>query len=305
MSELSEKAYELHVKMLETNSSSHFYSQEEIEQLICQPDKKFVVLWVQELIDFHLIKVGSQNGSTVFAAIQKAEAEKVSKMTKEENMIYRYIEAAGREGVWQKIIKAKSNLHQHVFVKSLKNLELKRYVKSIKDVKHPTRKIYMLYNLQPSIELTGGPWFTDSELDTEFVESLLNIVWRFVAQKSFPRPQENPNPEQCSYDNEYQGYATLQDILDFIKKNQISTVDLSINDIRSLCNVLMFEDKINRLPMLDAYKATWQSMLESGIETGEEPVIKETSYSIFDFYTQVPHGDEDTNIVYLDNWINA
>ena len=33
----------------------------------------------------------------------------------------------------------------------------------------------MLYNLQPSIDVTGGPWFTDSELDTEFIETLLEV----------------------------------------------------------------------------------------------------------------------------------
>ncbi|TFK89345.1 hypothetical protein K466DRAFT_584713 [Polyporus arcularius HHB13444] len=32
--------------------------------------------------------------------------------------------------------------------------------------------IYMLYDLQPSEELTGGPRYTDNELDIEFIELL-------------------------------------------------------------------------------------------------------------------------------------
>ena len=30
----------------------------------------------------------------------------------------------------------------------------------------------MLAGLTPSVEITGGPWFTDNELDVEFVDML-------------------------------------------------------------------------------------------------------------------------------------
>lgn len=46
----------------------------------------------------------------------------------------------------------------------------------------PTRKIYMLAGIQPSVELTGGPWFTDNELDTELVEQLKKIVHKRLQQ---------------------------------------------------------------------------------------------------------------------------
>lgn len=41
----------------------------------------------------------------------------------------------------------------------------------------------MLAGIQPSVELTGGPWFTDNELDTELVEQLKKIVQKFLQQK--------------------------------------------------------------------------------------------------------------------------
>lgn len=34
----------------------------------------------------------------------------------------------------------------------------------------------MLAGTQPSVELTGGPWFTDNELDTELVDTLKMVV---------------------------------------------------------------------------------------------------------------------------------
>lgn len=40
----------------------------------------------------------------------------------------------------------------------------------------------MLAGIQPSVELTGGPWFTDNELDTELVEQLKKIVHKRLQQ---------------------------------------------------------------------------------------------------------------------------
>jgi len=38
----------------------------------------------------------------------------------------------------------------------------------------------MLYNLEPSTELSGGAWYTDNELDEEFISTMLNIVEAFI-----------------------------------------------------------------------------------------------------------------------------
>lgn len=315
---LSQKAQELHTKMLQAPPGEYF-AQKDLEGLIgIANNNKYLLDLIQELLNFQMVKLVTQNGILKFAAVAKTEADKVSKMTEEEKMIYSQIEAAGRNGIWQKIIKLRTNLHQYIFAKSLKALEQKRYVKSIRDVKHPTRKIYMLYNLQPSVELTGGPWFTDSELDTEFVESLLSIVWRFICTKSYPNPFPGAagpsestkfNLDQASYSNGYDGYPTLEDILKFIKKSGVTSVELALSDIQSLCDVLMFEDKIEKISMNleDAYRATWQSVLEAGggVPEGTNPMeLKETYFSLFDFYTQMPPSEDDPDVGYLDHWIN-
>ena len=45
--------------------------------------------------------------------------------------------------------------------------------------------MYMLASLTPTEEVTGGPWFTDGELDVEFVAELSDLVERYVRSKSF------------------------------------------------------------------------------------------------------------------------
>ena len=38
----------------------------------------------------------------------------------------------------------------------------------------------MLSTINPSVELTGGPWFTDNELDTEFVDALKACARKYL-----------------------------------------------------------------------------------------------------------------------------
>lgn len=84
------------------------------------------------------------------------------------------------QGIWTKHLKAKTNLHQTVIDRCLKTLGQKKLIKRVPSVQHPTRKIFMLEGIDPSIALTGGPWYTDNELDTEFIETLIKACFKFI-----------------------------------------------------------------------------------------------------------------------------
>jgi DNA-directed RNA polymerase III subunit RPC6 len=38
----------------------------------------------------------------------------------------------------------------------------------------------MLEHIQPSVGLTGGPWYTESELDTVFIETISKACLKFI-----------------------------------------------------------------------------------------------------------------------------
>jgi len=38
-------------------------------------------------------------------------------------------------------------------------------------------------HLEPSVELTGGPWYTDNELDAEFIKSLCSACLRYIRER--------------------------------------------------------------------------------------------------------------------------
>jgi hypothetical protein len=43
--------------------------------------------------------------------------------------------------------------------------------------------MYMLFHLTPSVEVTGGVWYTDNEFDTPFVKILLDHIYGYIANR--------------------------------------------------------------------------------------------------------------------------
>ncbi len=190
-----------------------------------------------------------QAGAPVYKAVVQSEAKKMSSMEGDEAMVYQYIKDAGNEGIWSRHIKARTNLHITVINRTLKTLESKSVVKCVKSVQHPTRKIYMLYDLEPSIEVSGGPWFTDSELDVEFVQLLTNAIERYITTKTWPKTEGQLYPPS------YTGYPTAQGIHAWLKSTGLTDVNLGLSDIFALLDVLIYDGRIERRLDGISYKA--------------------------------------------------
>lgn len=255
---LSQDAKSLYEAMLE--QPSHVFSQAELEDILDDENKPKLVEYLRELMQKQQVKLLQEGDGTLFyRAIAEQEAMLIRGMSADEAMVYSYVQASGREGIWTKTIRIRSGLHQHVVNRCLKSLETKRITKSIKSVKFPTRKIVMLYHLQPSIEVTGGPWFSDTELDVEFVNLMLNVVWKYVCKQTFG--SVDSNTVQASQIPCQERYSSLESIHKFIEEANLSTVELSDSDIYALLDVLINDNKVERT-LSGEYRATWQSILE-------------------------------------------
>lgn len=271
---VSDQAQQLYEAMLEDASKA--WSQNELEVMVDAEHRGLLLQYIQELLNQQSIKLMQSEGSLYYQAVSRDEADKIRGMSRDETIVYSYIQGAGREGIWTKTIRLKSNLHQSVVNRCLKSLETKRFIKSVKSVKFPTRKIVMLYHLQPSIDVTGGPWFTDTELDSEFIALLLRLIWQYVVQATFPDSEGHIDPEQQkTHIPDFKNYPSLDDIHSFVSQSGISTVELGLDDIISLCDVLIYDDKLERTRS-GLYKATWTSMLqEKGVDPVRVPTLPE------------------------------
>ena len=99
--------------------------------------------------------------------------------------MYGLIDEAGDDGLWTKTIKLRSQLHDAIFRQTIKHLEAKSMISDMKSVEHPTRKMYIKSSIRPSERATGGPWYTDGELDEEFIQIAFQVLHNYIEKKTF------------------------------------------------------------------------------------------------------------------------
>lgn len=163
------------------------------------------------------------NDVIFYKEVSEETALKFRGLTAEDILVYQMIEASGNQGIWTRHIKTRSNLQQTQLTKILKNLESRRLVKQVKSIEAKTRKVYMLFDLEPSRDLTGGPWYSEQDFDSAFVDDLLLHIYRYIQSRK---------------------HATASQIAEFIRASGITSVDLRDSDIQSLIQALIWDGRI-------------------------------------------------------------
>ncbi|KZT22961.1 hypothetical protein NEOLEDRAFT_1137326 [Neolentinus lepideus HHB14362 ss-1] len=254
------------------SSPNHTLSQKDVDALAPDPPSR------TDAINF-LLKTGmlrlmkEPKGGNAYRAVLKKELDVKKDMSGEEAMVLSHIQAAGNEGIWTKHIKAKTELHQTVLDRCLKSLVQKKIIKPEKSVKYPTRKMYMLAHLEPSVELTGGPWYTDNELDTEFIKLLCSACLRFIRDRTFPKTKTQGTSQPLYPISNAPAYPSAGQIQQFLSKSKITETQLSVEHVDMLLNVLVLDGEIEKLPAFAG--ALWESRVDdmkedSGSESEDE-----------------------------------
>lgn len=104
--------------------------------------------------------------------------------TEEQVMVYSLIDDSGGDGIWSQTIQRRLNMHDSVFKNAVKHLQSKGLIAPFKNVEHPNKKMYIKASIRPSERATGGPWYTDQNLDEAFIEELQRVIFDFVKRQS-------------------------------------------------------------------------------------------------------------------------
>ena len=84
-------------------------------------------------------------------------------------------------GIWTRDIISSTNIPQHQLAKTLKTLEQRNLIKSVRSVTSKSKKLYMLFDAVPAKDITGGPWYTEQEFDHEFIEGVHSYIIQLVS----------------------------------------------------------------------------------------------------------------------------
>lgn len=222
-----------------------------------------VVKIINKLIAKKTIRLFTRGNEVIY----KLETEKPSTLQGAENedmVVYEIIKDAGNKGIWVRDIRTKSNLNHVILNKTLKILENRKCIKSVKTVLAGKKKVYMLYDLEPDSSLTGGAWYTDQDFESEFVDVLNKQIYRYLCRKrdKFRNIQGGPLAQNNM------SYASVKEILKFITELNISRIELSEKDIVCILNTLIYDDKIMSKESPDGsilYKAVNPMCMPAGI----------------------------------------
>jgi DNA-directed RNA polymerase III subunit RPC6 len=164
----------------------------------------------------------------IYNLVSDELAQKMSGLDVKARMVYQVIEKAGNKGIWSKEIRIATNMTMQDLTKLFKNLEQRKLIKQVKSVTANKKKFYMLYDLTPAKEITGGPWYTEMEFDHEFISSLRTFIMELVKRL-----------------NDGKG-VTLSLIAEKMKMANVSRVELNMTEVQQLLQTLAFDYMIEQ-----------------------------------------------------------
>ncbi|CEF65663.1 DNA-directed RNA polymerase III subunit RPC6 [Strongyloides ratti] len=209
---------------------------------------------INNLLALGKIEMLSQGGGGGFT-LRLCTGTKITGATPEEQLVYSLIEEAGNMGIWIRDIRDKSGLAQTQMRRVLKMLEQKKIVKSVKAV-GTTKKCYMLSDLEADSSLTGGTFFSDQQLDTQFIQTLVQVCVQMLLTKRKSAEANNPTDFFTAREN---SFVKVSEVNNYIKRAGVSRIPLVESDVESILEVAVLDGKAEKRPGFLGQEASYRA----------------------------------------------
>lgn len=226
-------------------------------------DHRELMTRCQELMKaelFQPVEAGATQGAA-FGLRSRAAARKYSLLADSDAVeVFRHVEHAGIQGIWKLTLKKRTGIHENKIDKLLKGLCSSKHIKQLKGARSGAKKTYILYDLQPAKEVTGGAWYSDGDLDVEFIDLVANLAIHYVKLQSWMAGPKLPNARL----NPRQGKASGADSDDpaYLRSDE-SEAELRMRVATDSKNRILLPQP----PQYDAYP-TASEVLDKIISTG-------------------------------------
>ncbi|KAJ8549062.1 hypothetical protein K7X08_032769 [Anisodus acutangulus] len=143
-------------------------------------------------------------------------------------------------GIWVAEVKKEAKLAPTVVDKSLASLVKKKLIKQVVNIQSKGRKHYMAVEFEPSEELTGGAWYSDGNLDKEFITGLRDLCLKVV---------------------EVLKVATAEGIHDFLKKRQAAKC--TNQQVAEILNSMVLDNAVIEIQIQNKFKQDINVLLKT------------------------------------------
>uniref|UniRef100_A0A6U3W4Q6 DNA-directed RNA polymerase III subunit RPC6 n=2 Tax=Ditylum brightwellii TaxID=49249 RepID=A0A6U3W4Q6_9STRA len=183
---------------------------------------------INDLMRKGKISMHKFGGELIYSLLSDEVAAKFAGLDSSHRMVYQVVERAGNKGIWTRDIQNQTNIESKSLTKIYKELEKRRLIKPVKSVTAKTKRLYILFDIIPAKEITGGPWYTELEFDHEFISELRTFVLRCVSKLNGGKG------------------ITLAEIAANLTKANISRVKLNLEEVQQLLQTLAFDYRIEQ-----------------------------------------------------------
>lgn len=195
---------------------------------------------LNKLLAQHKVQLLQKGNQLVYKLKDSSSASKYQGSDIEEKVIFEAIERAGNNGVPNRDLKNQCHMALPQINKILKCLEAKKLIKCV--TSSSRKKLFMLYDLEPSQTVTGGAFYSGEEFESEFVDVLGDQCYKYLVQAKAVAEKEHSDPLA----QRNVSFKTAKDICDYINSLKISKVNLSLKDIEKILESLIYDDKIEK-----------------------------------------------------------
>jgi len=124
-----------------------------------------------------------------------------------------------------------------------------------------TQKVFMLYDLEPSTQVTGGTWYNDAQdYDVAFIKILQHQCYKRIKERK---------------------YCSTKTLVDWISTSEISNTPLYEQDVQQIVNTLLYDGMIEEVE-------------DMSVPTGSDTLYKVSELSAASFetpLTNIPCGN--------------
>ncbi|XVF24801.1 hypothetical protein REPUB_Repub13aG0159000 [Reevesia pubescens] len=140
-----------------------------------------------------------------------------------ERIVHALIQSKQDMGISQRDMNREINLPDNLIAKCLKSLVSKNLIKEVKSIQSRGRKHFISAEFEPSTAITGGAWYVEGSLDTEYINVLKEQCWRKIYGLKV---------------------ATLDGVTDAIKRSNVSQIELSKQQIEEIVKALVLDNEV-------------------------------------------------------------
>jgi len=210
-----------------------------------------VVNIINDLLSRHRLELLTDGSGTIhYKMVSADKVEKLRGLSAADVLIYQLVEASGAQGIWIKDLRRKSQLPALEIPKMLKELQRRRLIKCERSIQAANKKVYMLYDIEPAREVSGGAWYDKrtGEFDTEYMAGLEATILHFLEKRAkAAQGRASAAAAAAAGDDRDASLASPDDVEQYLSETGAFKTVPSADELAKILQGLVYEGRVERV----------------------------------------------------------